>query len=89
MTRRVIAPPRSIEVSGNRGGSFVHIEDAGGGMIHLAVGETCVSTVDQKISVAALAAVLTWCRDEGFQKIVDQYVGRGGGVPEISVDHDL
>jgi len=77
-----------IEIQGNRGGSYVRISVISEGMVHLSVGESCVTTIDQEISVAALAAVLTQCHDEGFQAVVDRYLERGGGSPIISVESD-
>lgn len=81
--------PYSSEVQGNRGGSYIRITPIAEGMVHLEVGETCVVTVQQDISVAALAAILTFASDRGFQKIVDEYLSGGGGSPAISVEHDL
>lgn len=74
---------------GNNGGSYVTIRQTGTeGMVQLEVGETCVVTVDQRISVAALAAILTQAKDDGFQNVVDRYLQRGGGQPVISVSAD-
>jgi hypothetical protein len=78
-----------LNIEGNNGGSYVTITELKTkGMVHLEVGETCVHTVDQNISVSALAAILTWAKDEGFQKIVDSYLSRGGGSPAILVTED-
>jgi hypothetical protein len=87
--KRTKPPATSFEVQGNRGGSYVRITSIDNGMVHLEVGETCVVTVDQEISVAALAAVLTSAKDNDFQNVVDEYLSRGGGSPEIRVEHDL
>ena len=78
-----------LNVEGNRGGSYVTLTELPDGMVHLQVGETCVHTVDQKISVAALAAILTWARVRGFQEICDEYFAGGGGSPKVNVEHDL
>lgn len=91
------AEPRTLEVEGNNGGSYVRITEVregivrlrvGEGIVHLRVGETCVVAVDQEISVAALAAVLTWARDRGFQATLDEYAAHGGGSPYLRVDVD-
>jgi hypothetical protein len=58
-------------------------------MVHLQVGETCIRTIDQQISVVALAAILTAAKDRGFQTVVDEYIGYSGGTPVMSVEHDL
>ena len=55
----------------------------------IAVGETCVHTVDQEISVVALAAILTWAKDRGFQAICDEYYESGYGTPPVSTERDL
>ena len=92
------ALPDHFEAEGNNGGSFVRISHARDdkfrvieGMVRLEVGETCIVTVQQDISVVGLAAILTRCKDIGFQKVVDEYLGTtaAGGCPKISVDHDL
>lgn len=76
-------------VEGSNGGSYVRLRQTGTeGMVELEVGETCVVTVSQHISTAALAAILTCSKDEGFQNVVDRYLSRGGGQPFISVDMD-
>lgn len=55
------AQPIYVEVEGNKGGSYVRLMKASAeGMVHLEVGESCVVTVQQEISVAALAIVLTY-----------------------------
>lgn len=82
-------PTQSLHVEGNRGGSYITLTETSIGMVRLEVGETCVITVNQEISVAGLAAVLTYCKDRGFQQIIDEYLARGGGQPAISVEHDL
>lgn len=75
---------------GNRGGSFIELEKTSvEGMLHLCVGETCVITVNQAVSVAGLAAILTYAKDRGFQKVVDEYLETAGGSPVISVDYDM
>lgn len=79
---------RTLEVEGNNGGSYVRVTEVREGMVRLEVGETCVVTVDQEISVAALAAILTHARDRGFQAVLDEYCGRGGGTPALRVDED-
>lgn len=86
-----IAYPDTLEVEGNKGGSYVRLDRAGmpEGMVRLEVGETCVRTINQDISVAALAVILTVAKDIGFQKIVDEYCRSGNGTPIVSVEHDL
>lgn len=74
---------------GNRGGSFVAITGTTEGMVLLEVGESCVNTVCQEISVAALAAILTAAKDKGFQQVVDDYLALGGGQPVIHVHKDV
>jgi len=66
--------PQSIHVEGNNGGSYIQIEETETeGMVRLEVGETCVVTIDREISVCALAAILTWCKDYGFEEILRDY----------------
>lgn len=79
--------PRSIEVTGNNGGSYVRLTEVGRGMAEIEVGETCVVTVNQKISVSALAAILTSAKDKGFQSILDDYSNRGGTAFKVDEDH--
>lgn len=76
---------------GNKGGSYVRLRRSDTeGMVHLEVGETCVHTVNQEISVVALAAILTAARNEGFQEVVNRYLGSPGGTgcPAIRVESD-
>lgn len=89
--------PDWIEIEGSRGGSFVRLQKAWDdkgriidGMARLEVGETCVVTVQQEISIAALAIVLTAAKDRGFQKVVDEYLATpaGSGCPAIRVEAD-
>lgn len=83
-------------VEGNNGGSFIELSDARDtdykpreGMVHLKVGETCIHTIDQDISVCALAAILTWCKDQGFQNILEKYFGYDEyGVDKFTLDED-
>lgn len=80
--------PNRVSVQGNNGGSYVELSDERdlpNGMAYLEVGETCVRTVAQPISVVALAMILTWAKDYGFQKIVDNYC-QNEGYENISVD---
>lgn len=66
--------PQSCGVEGNNGGSYVILRDDGReGFAHLEVGETCCRTVKMEISVVALAAILTWAKDYGFEKILNEY----------------
>lgn len=89
--------PDFFFADGNRGGSYVRLakvykhdfKTVKEGIVHLEVGETCVVTVDREISVVGLAAILTYAKEVGFQKMVDDYLAIGGGSPIISVDHDL
>ena len=89
--RKIANPePRSLEVEGNRGGSFVTlIEESREGMVRLEVGESCVVTVQESISVAALAIILTAAKDRGLQKVVDDYLAIGGGSPVVKIDRDV
>lgn len=83
---------RQLEVQGGNGGSYVRIEEAANeGMIHLQVGETCVITVNQFISVRALAVILTRAKDVGFEKLIDEYClsPGGGGVANVPIDQDM
>lgn len=70
-----------FEVQGNNGGSYVEIASLENGMCQLTVGETCVQTIDMPISVSALSAILTWAKDQGFQRILDHY--SGGMCPQL------
>lgn len=91
--------PDWFEADGNRGGSFVRLSRVWGddfrtakeGMVRLEVGETCIVTVQQNVSVVGLAAVLTYCKDQGFQQLIDAYMKtpHAGGCPPISIEHDL
>lgn len=83
-------------IEGNNGGSYIELEhtldDKGKpieGMLHLEVGETCIVTVDQSISVAAFACILTQCKSVGFQKMLDDYLrtpnGTYGGI-KLDID---
>lgn len=66
--------PQSCSVDGNNGGSYVTMRDDGReGFVYLEVGETCVRTVQAEISVVALAAILTWAEEYGFEKILEEY----------------
>ena len=77
----------SVKMEGSNGGSYIDISDAAEkGVVHLEVGETCVCTVDQEIGVAALAQILTWAKDYGFQKILDEYQANGGGSPSLRLN---
>jgi hypothetical protein len=92
MSRRTKSIPilDHFEVEGNNGGSYVLLtRSETPGMVHLQVGETCIRTIDQQISVVALAAILTAAKDRGFQTVVDEYIGYSGGTPVMSVEHDL
>lgn len=90
--------PTWFEAQGNKGGSYVRIQQSLDrkfkpveGMVHLTVGESCVVTVQQDISVAGLAMVLSACRDEGFQNVVDRYLNSPGGAGSyegVRVDAD-
>jgi hypothetical protein len=60
--------PNRFSGEGNNGGSFVTIDETGtDGVVRLRVGCHCVITVDQDISVVALAQILTTAKDEGFE----------------------
>ncbi len=62
----------SLEVEGNNGGSYVRIErEDNSGDVFLEVGESCVRTVSQKISVVALAGFVTRAKDIGFRKMLE------------------
>lgn len=96
--RTTVVPSRDVSFEGNRGGSYIRVHDAYDkkgrpieGMMHLEVGETCVRTIDQDISVAGLAMILTAAKDHGLQATVDDYLGTSGamGSPVVSIDHDL
>lgn len=66
--------PQSCSADGNNGGSYVTLRDDGReGFVWLDVGETCVTTIRREISVVALAAILTWAKDYGFERILDEY----------------
>lgn len=66
--------PQVASVEGNNGGSYVTLRDDGReGFAYLEVGETCVRMVQAEISVVALAAILTWAKDYGFEKILNEY----------------
>ena len=97
--KKAQSSPEFFEADGNRGGSFVRLEKVyekdfktvKEGMVRLSVGETCIRTVRQEVSVAGLAAVLTYAKDQGFQNMIDAYFQTPGaaGSPVISIDHDL
>lgn len=82
---------RQLEVQGGNGGSFVAIEEESDeGMVRLRVGETCVVTIDRRISVRALAVILTRAKDIGFEKLINDYCHSpgGGGVANVPLDQD-
>ncbi len=84
-----VHPLESIEVEGNNGGSYVRLGRAEqDGFCTLEVGETCVRTICCTISVVALAALLTQCKDDGFQSVLDRYFAQGGVSPRITPDAD-
>lgn len=83
----MLTDPDEFEVEGNNGGSYVRITSLGKGMCRIAVGETCVTTINMDMSVSALAAILTWANDRGFQKILDEYSGNRGGGFKVDQDH--
>lgn len=89
--RRRQFPLDSIEVEGNNGGSYVRLGRAEQeGFCTLEVGETCIGTVSCTMSVVALAAILTQCKDEGFQTVLDRYAASAasGGSPSFTPDAD-
>lgn len=68
--------PKSIEVEGNNGGSFIAISEVGEGLVHLRVGENCVMAVDTTISVVALAAILAEVRYRCFEQVLKDWADR-------------
>lgn len=77
--------PNRFSAEGNNGGSFVTLDETGkDGVVRLRVGNHCVQTVDQEISVVALAQVLTWAKDRGFRNIMKDAIPEWGydEVPE-------
>ena len=93
----LLASPDWFEAEGNKGGSIVRIQrvhrkvgktwEKAEGIVHLTIGDTCLFTIDQDISVAALAAILTWTKDQGFEAILKKHCGRDG-VPLFRIDQD-
>ena len=79
----------SVELEGGNGGSYVRVSPEANGMLYLEVGESCVVTVKQKMSVRALAAILTHAHDIGFEKFIEDYLRKGGGQAAIPIDRDL
>jgi hypothetical protein len=59
-------------LEGNRGGSYVRLTETDDReVVRLEVGHDCVVTVrERRISVFALAAILTRCEDEGFENVL-------------------
>ena len=49
----------SIEVDSNGGGDYLAISYVGSGLIHLASGHCCVSTIDANIPIEVLTAVIS------------------------------
>lgn len=81
------ACPNACFAEGNNGGSYVTMRDDGReGFVFLEVGETCVRTVKMEISVVALAAILTWAKNHGLEKILDEYWP--DRKPGWAIDHD-
>lgn len=78
--------PNRFSAEGNNGGSFITLDDTGkDGVVRLRVGNHCVITVDQEISVVALAQVLTSAKDRGFAAIMKEAVpewGYGDAIPQ-------
>lgn len=65
--------PNRFAGEGNNGGSFVTIDETGrDGVVRLRVGNHCVITIDQEISVVALAQILTGAKDIGFAKMMKE-----------------
>jgi hypothetical protein len=80
-----------------RGGSLIRVRHALDdkfnpipGMAHLEVGETCIYTVNQDISIQGLACLLTYCRDIGFEKVLSDYLVSPGamGSADSRIDKD-
>jgi hypothetical protein len=58
---------------GNNGGSFITIDETNrDDVIRLRVGNHCAITIDQEISVVALAQILTSAKDIGFEKMLNE-----------------
>ncbi len=58
-------------VEGNNGGSFVALRETDrAGIVRLEVGETCVVTIDEEVSVVGLSAVLTIVKKIGWDKFI-------------------
>ena len=77
--------PNRFSADGNNGGSFVTLDETGrDGVVRLRVGNHCVITVDQEISVVALAQVLTFAKDRGFKEILTEAFPEWGyeGIPD-------
>lgn len=79
---------QTIEVQGNNGKSFVQMTAMNGNMVHLYVVESSVVRIDQKISVSALAAILTAACDAGLQRVVNGYLASYDRKLTVSVESD-
>ncbi len=89
MRKRKAFAPERLEVEGNNGGSYIRITTVEQeGFCHLEVGETCVQTLSRVVSVAALAALITRCKDIGFEKLLAEYNNEPNGSPFFSMDSD-
>lgn len=88
MKRPTAPPPRSISllVEGNKGGSYIQIDEIQEGIIRLQVGESCVHTIDTEISVVALAAILTAVHDGSGGRGFVEFLRENWHSPEWVVD---
>lgn len=70
---------------GNNGGSFVTIDPTDReDVVKLRVGNHCVITIDQEIGIVALAQILTFAKDKGFDGILKAEFYKWGyyeGIP--------
>lgn len=81
---------RSFQAEGNNGGSYVRLTEIGEGMLHLEVGETCIRTIDQQISVTGLACILSRAKELGLEAMLNDYLrcARGSNT-SIQMDSDI
>lgn len=58
-------------IEGNKGGDYVQITETDReGVVHLEVGQCCVVTIDEEVSVMTLASILTIAKDKGFEAVL-------------------
>lgn len=63
----------------------VSIQKTPDGSIHLEVQENSIITVSRSLTVEALATVLTFVNNKGFQNILDEHYEEATGVDKVNL----